>query len=67
MTDLNLKDILTAVSGLGVLYMPFVLAYDYVSTNYGRLFHGVSEDLSDTIMEAEDGEQEAEGKKSKAD
>ncbi|MBS3156729.1 hypothetical protein J4442_00970 [Candidatus Woesearchaeota archaeon] len=56
MTDLNLKDILTAVSGLGVLYMPFVLAYDYVSTNYGRLFHGVSEDLSDTIMEAEDGE-----------
>ena len=56
MTEINLQDTLTAVGCLGVLYIPFILAYNYVSNNYGRLFHHTSEDLSDRLMEIGNGE-----------
>lgn len=56
MTGINFEDTLIAVGCLGVLYMPLILAYDYVSSEYGRIIYGVKEDLSDRVMEAEDGE-----------
>ncbi len=56
MTEINLQDTLTAVGCLGALYLPLIFAYDWASNNYGRIVYGVKEDLSDRIMEIEDGE-----------